>query len=171
MNTKLIGKNIDVTPAIKERSNALFEKLSKYEFLKDSANCTITIRVVRKDQIVEITVFDTKTIRVEKRAESLYDAFDMAEETLIRKLRKEKEKKLTNKRTCESHEYVETENLEEPAIVKEKQVFLRRISKADAIQEMFELDHDFHLFEDENTGNVCVVYRRKDGDCGMIYAV
>lgn len=168
MKVKIIGKNITVTKAIENRVDDLFKKVEKYEFLRDSAVCTVTIRVVKKDQIVEITVVDKKTVRVEKRSESLYDAIDMAEETLIRKLRKTKEKFLDSKRICESHEYTETEELECPSIVKEKITPLSIITKEEAIGEIESLDHDFHLFVDADTKMPSVLYRRKDGDYGVI---
>lgn len=94
MKAKIVGTNIEVTPAMKKAIESSLKKLDKFECFSDNTPCVVTVRTVKEDQIIEVSIFlsNKKIIRCERRADSLYDAINMAEKTLSRILRKEKEK-------------------------------------------------------------------------------
>ncbi len=53
-------------------------------------------------------------------------------------------------------------------IIKHKKVYLKPMDAEEAILEMNMLGHTFFMFLDEASGKVCVVYKRKDGDYGLL---
>lgn len=171
MKIKIVGKNVEVTKAMEEKIIEKLTKLEKYDYLKPETVCNVLIRTVKDDQIIEVTIHvGNKTIRAEKRSSSLYTAIDLVESTLTRQIRKEKEKMIGKKRTTLKELSKRGDNIVTPAIVKEKAVSLEIMTPDEAADRMEALDHDFHLFIDEDTENVSVVYRRKDSDYGVIYA-
>lgn len=173
MIIKIVGKNVEVTEAMSDKIKEKLKKLDKYEYLKADTICHVIIRTVKDDQIIEVTipVENKKVIRAEKRANSLYTAIDMIDKTLARKIKKEKGKILSKKRV-KAHKTQETDiaNLI-PMIVKEKFVPLFQMTLVEAQEQMEALNHDFHLFENADTGNMCVIYRRNDSDYGVIHAL
>lgn len=167
-------KNTEVTDAIKAKIEEKLSKISK--FVAEYTDVRVVIRVVKTDQIVEITIPNHygKTVRVEERAASLYSAIDTAERSLTRKLRKLKEKNIDKKRktACDNNYEKEVdlndddENID-IKIEREKKVDLVKLLDRDAIEQMILLGHNFFIYKDMN-GDVCVVYRRSEGGCGII---
>jgi len=173
MNIKIVGKNVTVSEGMKNKIIEKLSKLEKYEYIKPETTCNVLIRTVKDDQIIEVTipVENKKVIRAEKRSTDLYAAIDMVEETLTRQIRKKKEKMIGKKRNP-SKDYVDEEDyLTSPTIVKEKVIPMMHMTPEEAAEQMEMLDHDFFLFVNADTGNVSVIYKRKDSDYGMIYAV
>lgn len=172
MKMNVIGKNVTVTEGMREKICDKLGDLHKYGNLNEDTLCKVLVRTVKADQIIEVTIFldSKKMIRVEKRDRDFYKAVDMAEETLKRKLRKNKEKKNDKHRLAAGESLAEAEaEAVEDLICKEKQVNLRRETVKEALEAMDELDHDFHLFVNDETDEINVIYRRTDGGYGIIY--
>lgn len=170
MKMNVIGKNVTVTNGMREKIFDKLGNLHKYGNLSEDTPCKVLVRTVKADQIIEVTIFldNKKMIRVEKRDRDFYKAIDMAEETLKRKLRKNKEKKIDKHRFAAGGSRAEAD-LEGECICKEKKVDLKRESVKEALEAMDELDHDFHLFINDETDEINVIYRRTDGGYGIIY--
>ena len=170
MRIEIIGKNVRVTDGMRAKIECKLNKLEKYDFIKKDTVVNVLIRTVKDDQIIEVTVpmANKKVVRAEKRDHDLYAAIDMVEETLARQLRKTKEKCRDKKRVHVEAPY-EEEDLTVKTIVKEKVVPLAFLTPEEAAEQMEELDHDFHLFMNTRTNSPSVIYKRKDGDYGLIF--
>ena len=170
MNINISGKQITVTAGMREKITKKLSKLST--FLDEDTPVNVIVRTVKDDQIIEVTIplKDRKTVRAEERDRDFYAAVDMVEESLVRQLRKLKDRKIGHRRNVGAGvEMQMPEQMEE--IVREKKVELRIEPLAEAVEELEMLGHAFHLFllEDAKAGCVpAVVYRRQDGGYGVI---
>ena len=97
MNIKVVGKNIEITEAIREYIEKRFEKFEKFEL--DNSEITVSCSVEREEQIVDIQINKSGDfIRIEERNNDLYASIDLAIDRVARQLRKDKEKKLDKSR-------------------------------------------------------------------------
>ncbi len=175
MKITMTGKQIELTPALKDRISDRFSKLDRY-FHKET-EATVTLSVQREKQVIEATVYSGNLmVRVEEATDDMYVSIDNAVDILERQLRKHKtriEKKL-KKDTFDASvleqipfgEIVPEE--EEFKIVRTKRFETKPMSPEEAILQMNLLGHQFYIFTNAETGESNVVYRRKSGDYGLI---
>ena len=173
MKYNIRGNKIEVTEAINDYLVDKISKIEKYFDDNDSIEAKVLISTKGKDQKVEVTIWSGKyNVRAEETSEDLYAAIDLVEEKLERQLKKYKSK-LSSKRaprgeiTAEIEEYFEDD---EQTIVRRKEVFLKPIDEEEAITQMELLGHTFFVFKNVDTGKINVVYKRTDGDYGIIEA-
>lgn len=170
MKITVIGRKCTPRESFKERVE---KKLSKIErFFGDEAEAKVTATVDKTSQSVEITVFNSGMIfRAEERAETLNEALDRCADSLIRQMRKNKtriEKKL---RQGAFEAYADEEPIAEEVeydVVRTKPVNLRPQNVEEAILQMNMLGHQFYMFLNAETGDVNVVYCRKNGGYGLL---
>ena len=132
----------------------------------------VLTKVNGKKQTIEVTI-PTKhfTLRNEETNEDLYAAIDKIVDKLERQIRKNKEKinKKVNKTLINDFEYDLVDELsEEEKVVKRKNVELKPIDEEEAIIQMEMLGHSFFVYKDVSTNEVCVLYKRKNGNYGII---
>ena len=172
MKFNIHGKNIEVTDAIKSYIESKVGRLEKY-FKDTDLKATVNVRVRGKDQIVEVTIpTDRVTLRAEDTHNDLYAAIDLVIEKLERQIRKNKSKaKKSLKQVVVFNDFdVDTaEDVDDP-IVKRKVIDTKPMSEEEAILQMELIGHDFFLFKNDKTNDVCVVYKRKDRGYGIIEA-
>ena len=175
MKITMTGKQIELTPALKDRISDRFSKLDRY-FHKET-EATVTLSVQREKQVVEATIYSGNLmVRVEEATEDMYVSIDNAVDILERQLRKHKtriEKKL-KKDTFDASvlEQIPYSKIvpeeEEFKIVRTKRFETKPMSAEEAILQMNLLGHQFYIFTNAETGESNVVYRRKSGDYGLI---
>ena len=153
-------------------------KLRKFDkFFKDDAVAYITLSRKRNRECLELTISSGGTLfRGEEEAETFNNALDEAIESIERQIRKNKtrlEKRLREGAfTRDDSALPEPEIEEEPAFnIRVKSFPLRPMSPAEAILQMNLLDHEFFLFINEESGATNVVYKRRDGNYGLIVPV
>ena len=173
MKYNIRGNKIDVTKAIEDYIKSKLSKVEKY--FDDDIEAKAIISAKGKEQKVEVTIWSGKyNIRAEEANQDLYSAIDLVVDKLERQLKKYKSKFL-NKRAqtvdyepdMEIEEYFEEEG---QSIVRRKVVFLKPIDEEEAITQMELLGHTFFVFKNVDTDKINVVYKRKDGDYGVIEA-
>ena len=170
MKYQIIGKNIEVTEGI---SNAIIKKLSrmdKYFLINDNVNCRAVVSAHVGIQKVEITIFIPKlTLRAEVENSDLYAAIDLAIDKLEGQIRKHKAK-LKKYKTFAPVLSDTTDIVDEPEekIVKRKILEIKPMDEEEAILQMELIDHDFFVFNNVNEGCISVLYKRKDGNYGII---
>lgn len=161
----------DNTGAIKDYIESKIVKLTKYLDTND-LEATIVTRKEGRNQKIEVTIpTDNFTLRNESTNEDLYAAIDNVVDKLERQIRKNKDKinKKNNKRIISDFEMMlEDEFEEEEKIVKRKKIELKPIDEEEAIIEMEMLGHSFFVYKDVDTDNICVLYKRKNGNYGII---
>lgn len=173
MIMKYAGKNMEVTNALREVTDKKLSKLDKY-FQKDiQGNVTFSTQKNRK--IIEVTINLPGTIiRAEESSDDMYASIDKAIDVLERQIRKYKtrlQKRYQNGETIrfENVMPLSRDNDEDrPKVVKRKRFGLKPMSSEEAILQMELLRHNFFVYMDAETEDVNVVYKRKDGDYGLI---
>ena len=162
----------DNTEAIKNYIQSKLSKLDKYFEDSDEIEATVLTKTKGRDQAIEVTI-PTKhfTLRNEESHEDLYAAIDKIVDKLERQIRKNKEKinKKINKTIIKDFDYdLQDEYEEDESIVKRKQIELKPIDEEEAIIQMEMLGHSFFVFRNINTQKVCILYKRKNKDYGII---
>lgn len=161
----------DNTASIKEYIESKLDRLDKY-FNNDDITATIVTKKEGRKQKIEVTIpTNSFTLRNEVIDDDLYAAIDNVVDKLERQIRKNKDKinKKNNKTLIEDFETtLEDEFYEEEKIVKRKKVELKPIDEEEAILEMELLGHTFFVYKDVDTDNICVLYKRRNGNYGII---
>lgn len=181
MLISISGKQIEITDAIRRYAE---EKLSKLERYFDHIHSVeVTASLVRNWHVVEITVHaDGVLVRGEEKSPDMYTSIDQVVEKLERQLKKHKDKLIqrqrepSSRRSAAAARPLETElsaaELEEEGglgrLVHTKRFAVKPMSPEEACRQMESLGHDFYVFANSETEQVNVVYRRKDGDYGLI---
>ena len=168
----IVGKNIDVTPSLKETVEHKLGKLERY-FTPDT-EIHVTLSVQREHQKIEVTIpVKGNIIRSEQESTDMYVSIDLVEEVIERQLRKYKNKLIArhqegnnfNKELFEADEAYDDGDIK---IVRSKKFGIKPMFPEDACVQMELLGHSFFVFCNAETDEVCVVYRRKDGTFGLI---
>lgn len=168
------GKKVEVTEAIKKHIESKIGKLSKYLGNPSAITATVVIRVRGTDQIVEVTIPIKKiTLRAEESHVDLYAAIDLVSEKLERQIRKNKTR-ISNQDSLKNFPidllFEFEQGIDEPTdnIVKRKSIEMKPMSEEEAILQMNLIGHDFFVFVEQDSGITCVLYKRKDGNYGII---
>jgi putative sigma-54 modulation protein len=175
MNINIRGDKIEVTDSIKKYVGEKLDRLNKYFEDSSKIDAHVLIRARNGEQIIEVTVPTSRyTLRAEEKHSDLYAAIDLVVDVLERQIRKNKTK-LNKRRDSadvvfsfipeEDEEYVETNQ-----VVKRKTIEKKPMSEEEAILQMELLDHDFFLYNDVDQECFAVLYKRKDGNYGIIYS-
>jgi len=173
MRFKVVGKYIVVTEALKEAAVKKVGKLDKY-FRRD-AEATITMSVQKNRHIVEVTIpFEGGLLRAEEDSPDMYASIDKVIDSLERQIRRNKtklEKKVHDgSLRFENIKFDDDEVEEEPKfeVVRTKKFAIKPMTVEEAILQMNLLGHQFFMFSNAETNEANVVYRRKDGNYGLI---
>jgi len=172
MKIVINGKNIEVTEGLKERVTKKIGKLDK--FFSNETEAHVTLSVQRTRQIAEVTIsFNGIVLRAEESNEDMYTSIDKTIDLLERQIRKNKtrlQRKLhKNEFKFENLGFTE-EILEEEEfnVVRSKRFAIKPMDVDEAILQMNLLGHEFFMFNNAESKQVNVVYRRKDGNYGLI---
>lgn len=175
------GRHMAVTPALQEYAEEKIGKSSKIiDYMLKEAEVELWVEKnpsIDNNQVCEVTLF-TKgpVIRAREASTDMYAAIDLAADKLTNQLRKYKGKivdRHTGRNQPPMPEPVVPEELDEKAreIVKTKQVKVRHMTDEEAILQLELLGHDFFLFTHPESDEVNVLYRREDGDYGLLQPV
>lgn len=172
MRITVIGKNIEVTNALRNVVEKKLEKLDKY--FEPDVEAQVTLSVEKNSQLIEVTIpFNGVILRGEESTDDMYTSIDLVIDKLERQIRKQKTK-LQRRMHGDSlrfqfiPDYEEDKSKEEAKIVKTKRFAMKPMSSEEAVLQMELIGHNFFVFESGDTGEVNVVYKRKDGNYGLI---
>lgn len=149
------------------------EKVEKFgKYFKDDTEAQVTLSVERNRQTVELTIYIHGTIlRVEETTSDMYESVDKAVDKLNRQIKKHKKKLEKRHRSNNIIRFESIENIEEEdesKIVKTKKFPVKPMDAEEAVLQMDLLGHGFFVFMNRDTDEVSVVYKRKDGNYGLI---
>jgi putative sigma-54 modulation protein len=169
------GKNIEVTNALREYAEKKVTKIVKF-FEKSPLEAQVTLSTQRGKHIVDITVqVNGLLLRGEAKTNDMYTSIDAAIDKIERQVHKYKTK--LNRKFQKENQVVLTPVIIpatapkeefEPQIKRTKRFAMKPMSVEEAVMQMDLLDHDFYVFSNCETDEVNVVYRRKDGNYGLI---
>ena len=165
------GDKIKVTDSMKSYIQEKIGKLEKYLENSESVRTTVVVKIRNIDQIVEITIpLKSLILRSEETQDDFYKAIDKAVDKLERQIRKNKTKISKQNKIDKDFLIDEIEEDEETKdnIVKRKTVSMKPMNEEEAILQMELLDHEFYMYIDSDTNKASVVYKRKNGDYGVI---
>ena len=171
MKITIYGKQMSVRESLK---TLVEKKLRKFDkFFGEDTEAFVTCKVRKGDKIIEITVnYGGATFRSEEESETFITALDRAVEGLERQIRKNKtrlEKKVKSGAFIIADEYDDDEYEEEAEFTIRTKTFpFKPMTPEEAILQMNLLGHSFFAFTDASTQKVGVVYKRKEGDYGLI---
>lgn len=186
MNLTVKGRNITLTDAIHNYVQEKIGRLGKY--MTDGSRCEVEIWTeknpsIADNQVVEATVF-TKgpVIRAREATPDIYASIDLVSAKLERQVKKYRGKLVArsqgaHKEALASEGFLAPEEPEEPAeetftprIVKTKQFLIKPMTPEEAALQLELIGHDFFVFTNAETQETAVVYRRRDGNYGLIEA-
>ena len=193
MKLLIHGRNLDVTPALREYTETKLERaIHHFDDLVKEADVHLSVarnpRVPQ--QTAEVTVFANGTvIRAQERSENLYASIDLVASKLARQLRRFKERHsdhghghghrttptadndvlLTERPTEDSLLEGKEAQLPSPG-VRRKYFAMPAMSLEEARHQLELIDHDCYLFRDKESGERQVIYHRNHGGFGVIQA-
>jgi len=170
------GKNIEITEALRTHAEQKVAKIAKLglDFKEIEVKLVVEKNPSIKDnQIAELTlVGNGPLLRATDRDPDMYVAIDKALSKLLRRIKKFHGKQIDRTQAQESAlrgpSPGESPAPASPAIVKRKAVSLKPMTPEEATLQMEMLGHDFFVFTNSETDEATVVYRRKDGNFGLI---
>lgn len=167
------GKNLDVTPALKEHATKRLSRLNRY--FDQPLNAQVRLEVERGQHIVEVTIpISGLILRGEQQSSDMYASLDQVIDKLERQVRKYKTRINRKARTngsavavADAEPDIEEED-DGPRLVKTKRFTIKPMHPEEAIMQMNLVGHDFFVFVNGESGEVNVVYKRHDGNYGLI---
>ena len=170
MNIMITGRKFNLKDSFRDYAEQKMKKIQR--IFGDEADVKITVTVEKEWQTVETTVKkDGVLYRAECSADRMEDALDKTIDDLVRKLRKNKtriDKKLRDV-APEIPEPISEEGEEvEIKIVKSKHFPIKPMDAEEAVLQMNLIGHQFFMFRNMDSGEINVVYRRKDGNYGLL---
>lgn len=171
MNINFVGKNMEVTEALKSVTEDKFARLDKY--FDQDVNGTVTFTKEGSQDVIEVTIeVPGSIIRVEEASEDMYASIDLAIDVVERQVRKYKRKLQDHQRNRESIRFENIipldDNQEESKLVRRKKFNMKPMMEEEAILQMELLGHNFFVFLNGETDDLSVIYKRKDGNYGII---
>ena len=173
MTIKLTARNTTVRDSFRA---SLDKKLSKLDrFFDDSAIATVTVIHENDGETVEVTIKSGGLyFRAEKTTGDRLDSLDSVVDALFRQIVKNKtklEKRLRKTAFAEGYDSDFIGSQSSYEIVKSKRFQVKPMDVEEAILQMNLIGHSFYLFRNGEDGDICVVYRRKDGNYGLLEPV
>ena len=171
MELNIRGDKLVVTKSIKDYIEEKMERLNKYFGNAKNIKASVIIRVKNNEQIIGVTVPTSKfTLRAEEKHADLYAAIDLVLDKLERQIRKNKTRLNDKYKNIIQFEVPvgNEEEEEELKIVKRKNIDTKPMDEEEAILQMELLNHDFFVFKNVDEECVSVMYKRRDGNYGII---
>ena len=173
MKITLRGKNIEITEAIEEKVSEKLSKLDKYFIVSENVEAKVLVRTYPYGQKIEVTIpTEYVLLRAEVVDQDLYNAIDLVIDELEGQIRKYKtrlnRKSKDNKLAFNLASIEPLEEEEEDVLVKTKTITPKPMDMEEAIMQMELIGHSFFVYRDTETDAISIVYRRNDGDYGLI---
>ena len=176
MEIVIRGSKLEITGAMEEYAREKLSKLEKYLEAGENVKATVLAKVNGHLHTIEVTIpLKSIILRAEEVQEDYYAAVDVVIDKLERQIRKNKTRIAASKKKEVkdfAYGYIEEindeEEVEEETVVKRKKIDLKPMSEEEAILQMELLGHSFYLYKDADTNKATVVYKRKDGNYGVI---
>jgi putative sigma-54 modulation protein len=176
MNLQVKGRNLEVSDQIRQYAEDKLAKLDR--LVKDPTRVELELAVeknpsISANQVAEATVW-TKgpVLRARETSEDMKASIDQLVDKLERQVKRYRDKRRPRKHDRHDGpppEAAPPEASEEgPTIVKTKQFAVKPMAPDEAVLQLELVGHDFFVFRNAESDEINVVYRRRDGDYGLI---
>ena len=169
MNINVRGKNVELTPALKEYVAKRLGKLDKY--FDDLTDASVKLLVEKETHKIEVTIpVNGMILRGEEGTADMYASIDLVVEKLEKQISRYKGKlsKKSHKVEIKGTEKIVEAEVDELGVVKTKRFAIKPMPVEEAIMQMDLVGHSFFVFSNAETEEVNVLYKRKDGNYGLI---
>jgi ribosome hibernation promoting factor len=176
MRLQVKGKNLEVPPAIKEYAESKLAKLDRH--LHPTAQVELELSMERNPSIAEAHVAEATVwtkgpvVRARESASDMKASIDLLVRKLERRVKRAREKRRPNfgrlRGSAPPDNPSREPEAEESRIVRTKQFALKPMSPEEAVLQLELLGHDFFVFRNADSEEVNVLYRRRDGNYGLI---
>jgi len=171
---EITGRHIEVTDALKSYVEKKLEKINKYFDRVHDVHVVLTVEKHR--HIAEITIHANNIVlHGEEESEDMYASIDKLMDKLENQMRKYRDKFKPHHTKGQSGSFRVRYNVvasesekETPQVVRVKQFEMKPMSLEEAIMQLDLLDQEFLMFKNVDTGQINLLYRRKDGNYGLI---
>src|SRR5829696_2100321 len=173
MQLEVKGKNVEVSDSIRSYAESKLRKLERQLSPPTVVELELTVErnpSISHNQVAEATIW-TKgpVLRAREASSDMKASIDQLTEKLARQVKRYREKRRQEPRRGEQPEPVfEISEDVEPLIVKSKQFPVKPMSPDEAVLQLELVGHDFFVFQNAESGDVNVVYRRRDATYGLI---
>lgn len=170
------GENLEVTDALRDYVVSKLEKIEKYFQAEQELDARVNLKVYReKTAKVEVTIpLGSITLRAEDISQDMYGSIDLVTDKIERQIRKNKTKIERKNRNKVATSQLFTDSFAEEAeevpskVVRSKHIDLKPMDLEEAILQMDLLGHDFFIYVDVEDQTTNVLYRREDGEVGLL---
>lgn len=171
------GENLEVTEAIRDYVVSKLEKIEKYFQAEQELDARVNLKVYReKTAKVEVTIpLGSITLRAEDVSQDMYGSIDLVTDKIERQIRIKNKTKIERKNKNKvatsqlfTDALVEDTNVVQSRVVRSKQIDLKPMDLEEAILQMDLLGHDFFIYVDVEDQTTNVIYRREDGEIGLL---
>lgn len=170
MKITIVGKNLTLTDALKDTVEKKIGKLARYFAPEVEARATLSVQKSR--QIIEVTIrFNGMILRGEESTDNMYNSIENVVDKIEKQIIKNKtkfERKLHEGTLRIGEIPVSNAEDEEHKVVKTKKFNIKPMDIEEAILQMDLLGHSFFVFRNADDDEVNVIYKRKDGNYGLI---
>ncbi|MDP2892273.1 MAG: ribosome-associated translation inhibitor RaiA [Bacillota bacterium] len=175
MKMNIIGKNMEVSDYLKGVVEKKVSKLARY--LRPETEVNAVLSMLRGRHVVEVTIpFGDIVLRGEETTGDMYASVDNVLKKLEKQIikhrtrlgRKFREEAFTKETTEYGEEYKNIESEAQPRVVRTKRFAIKPMTLDEAVMQYELLGHSFFVFRNAGTGEVNVLYRREDGELGLI---
>ena len=171
MKISIFGKNLEVSDYLRDMVEKKVTKLDRF-FPKDT-NAQVTLSLEHNRHIAEVTIpYEGGIIRADESTGDMYASIDGVIEKLERQVERYKTRMGRYHKAApaaiEPEDADDIDEEDEPRIVRVKQFNIKPMDEEEAMLQIEMLGHSFYVFENANTGKINVLYKRKDGNYGLI---
>jgi putative sigma-54 modulation protein len=180
MQVTVKGRHMTITDSLRDYAEEKFGRVSKV-YDADPSVAEVVLHVEKNKSnparhVAEVTLrLKGHVVRAEEASDDMHAAIDLAADKVERQMRKYKTKVIDKRnraevsvKTAAGDTDLAEVPIPEPEVVKVKTLDVRPMSEEEAILQLELLGHDFFVFRHADSELVNVLYRRNDGDFGLI---
>ncbi len=167
MNIIITGRHLELTENLKDYAEGKIKRFKKYLANITEAIVTLSVEKYRHKAEVLLRV-NGVMIQAESVTGEMYSSIDDVVEKLERQIKKYKDKWVSTRKEEDKTPASARPEESAPSIIKKKSFDLKPMNPEEAAMQMDLLDKNFFVFTNASSGNINVLYKRKDGNLGLI---
>jgi len=174
MELNIVGRNIEITDTLRNYVEKKIGKLDRYLPTLTEGQVELarqTTRSANDRYVVQVTLHSNSTIlRAEERNADVFASIDAVLDKIYRQIARYKGRTYHSQARPQGEPLPIQEPVEEvaPVIARRKRFLAQPMTEEEAIEQMELLGHDFFVFMNANSNTINVVYRRKEGNYGIL---
>ncbi len=172
MKFEIYGDNVTITEGMRHRIETKLSFLNKYLLIDENTTARVVAKVYPNAQKVEITIpSKVGILRAEVIHEDFYAAVDLAIDKLEDQIRRQKTRLSRRHKDSLAESFIDvsqSETEKDEVLVRTKEIAAEDMTLDEAIMRMEMLSHSFFIYRDVDSDKMAVVYKRLDGNYGLI---